>query len=57
MIAFSATSSVSHERVLAHCLAKPKVVCFKSEYELLHGINPTAEAAVVVCADADKFKL
>ena len=33
VFAFSATSSVSHERLVNNCVARPKILKFKSEYE------------------------
>ena len=51
VFAFSATSSVSHERLLAHCLSRPRVLKFKSEFEMSQGANPVGEADIVVCPD------
>ena len=36
--------------------SRPKVLAFKSEFEMLHGANPIAEAGVVVCQDALKLQ-
>ena len=56
VLAFSATSSLSHERLFGSCIGRPKVLAFKSEFEMLHGANPIAEAGVVVCQDALKLQ-
>ena len=56
VLAFSATSSLSHERLFGSCIGRPKVLAFKSEFEMLHGANPIAEACVVVCQDALKLQ-
>ena len=46
MIAFSATSSQGFERMVSNCIAPPKVLRFKSEYELVHGSSPVQEAII-----------
>ena len=38
--AFSATSSPPYERLVNNCICTPKVLKFKSEYELVHGMSP-----------------
>ena len=53
VFAFSATSSPSHERLVNNCIVKPKVLKFKSEFELANGSNPITEAAVVQCETQD----
>ena len=47
VFAFSATSSISHERLINNCIVRPKVLKFKSEYELIHGTNPITDATVI----------
>ena len=51
VFAFSATSSASYERLLTNCVARPTVLKFKSEYELVHGSSPIADATIVPVAD------
>ena len=53
VFAFSATSSPSHERLVNNCIVKPKVLKFKSEFELANGSNPITEAAAVQCETKD----
>ena len=43
VFAFSATSSVPHERLVNNVIGMPKVLKFKSEYELVHGSSPIAD--------------
>jgi len=40
VIAFSASSSIIYEKFINNCINKPKVLKFKSQYELVHGISP-----------------
>lgn len=40
VVAFTATSSVCHERFVNNCINKPLVLHFKSEYELKSGVTP-----------------
>lgn len=40
VIAFSATSSIPIERFVNNCIARPFILKFPSEYELIHGISP-----------------
>ena len=51
MFAFSATSTASYERLLSNCVARLTVLKFKSEYELVHGSSPIADATIVPVAD------
>ena len=51
MIAFTATSSLSYERFVVNCIGKPKVLKFKSEYELVTGVSPIQEPNIVSCSD------
>jgi len=44
--AFSATSSTAYERLINNCVATPKVLKFKSEYEHVHGTSPVQEAVI-----------
>ena len=49
--AFSATSSPSYERLLNNCIGAPRVLKFKSEYEMVHGTSPVQEAIIRPCPD------
>jgi hypothetical protein len=49
VIAFSATSSASYERFVANCIVKPKMLKFKSEYELVHGTSPIQDPNIISC--------
>ena len=49
--AFSATSSPSYERLLNNCIGAPRVLKFKSEYEMVHGTSPVQEAIIRQCPD------
>lgn len=40
VIAFSATSSSAFERLVANTIQAPKILRFKSEYELVNGVSP-----------------
>jgi len=40
VIAFTATSSPQHERLVSNTIGLPKVLRFKSEYELVNGTSP-----------------
>ena len=51
VFAFSATSSISHERLLGSLLEPPTTVKLKSEYEMVHGVSPVGDASVIVCSD------
>ena len=46
VIAFSATSTPSIERVIENCVSKPSIVKFLSEYELAKGACPVQDAIV-----------
>ena len=49
--AFTATSSPAYERLLNNCIGAPKVLKFKSEYEMVHGTSPVQEAIIRPCTD------
>ena len=49
--AFSATSSPAYERLLNNCIGAPRVLKFKSEYEMVHGSSPVQEAIIKPCPD------
>ena len=49
--AFSATTSPAYERLLNNCIGAPKVLKFKSEYEMVHGTSPVQEAIIRPVAD------
>ena len=51
MYAFTATSSPAYERLLNNCIGTPKVMRFKSEYEMVHGTSPVQEAIIRSCTD------
>lgn len=55
VFAFSATSSLSYERFVANCITRPKSLSFKSEYEMVHGVDPVTDAVVVPCEDKEKL--
>ena len=55
MIAFTATSSVSYERLVYHCICPPTVLKFKSEFELVHGSAPVADPTIVSCVSNDSL--
>lgn len=55
VIAFSATSSQPYERLVNNCITRPKTLKFKSEYELVQGVNPISEPTVVQCSDMDQL--
>ena len=38
--AFSATTSPAYEKLLNNCIGAPRVLKFKSEYEMVHGTSP-----------------
>lgn len=52
MFAFTATSSVPYERLVNNCIARPTVLKFKSEYEMVKGVSPVTDAAIVQVLDA-----
>ena len=49
--AFSATSSPAFERLLNNCIGAPRILRFKSEYEMVHGTSPVQEAIIRPCPD------
>jgi hypothetical protein len=51
VIAFTATTSPAHERVVHNCIAPPLVLRFSSEYELIHGISPVQSPNIITCKD------
>ena len=51
VIAFSATSTVPHERLINNCICRPSVLRFKSEYELVHNISPVSDPSVMTFAN------
>ena len=55
VIAFTATSSVSYERLVHHCICPPTVLKFKSEFELVHGTAPVADPTIVSCVSNDSL--
>ena len=57
MIAFSATSSMSYERLINNCICNPTVLKFKSEYEMVHGTSPITDPSVVICADTPGYEI
>jgi len=57
VFAFSATTSISHERLLGSLLEPPTSVKLKSEYEMVHGISPIGDASVIVCSDQSRLEL
>ena len=38
-----------------NCITRPKVLKFKSEYELLHATNPVTEAVVIQCEGTEQL--
>jgi hypothetical protein len=46
VIAFSATSTASIERVIANNISKPTVIKFLSEYEMVNGTSPIQDAII-----------
>jgi hypothetical protein len=46
VIAFSATSTPSIERVIQNNITKPSLIKFKSEYEMVSGSSPIQDAIV-----------
>lgn len=46
VIAFSATSTPSIERIIQNIVIKPTVIKFKSEYEMVNGASPIQDAIV-----------
>jgi hypothetical protein len=52
VFAFTATSSVPYERLVNNCIARPTVLKFKSEYEMVKGVSPVTDAAIVQVLDA-----
>lgn len=46
MIAFSATSTLSIERVISNNVVLPKVIKFQSEYEMVNGASPIQDAII-----------
>jgi hypothetical protein len=42
---------VPYERLVNNCVAKPTVLKFKSEYELIHGVSPVADPTILACTD------
>lgn len=53
VIAFSATTSPSYERFVHNCIASPKVLKFKSEYEMVHGSSPIVDPVIIPAKDRD----
>ena len=51
VFAFSATSSVSHERLVANFIDHPKALKFKSEYEMVRGSSPNVDPGIHSCED------
>lgn len=45
-IAFSATSQPEIERLVSNCIIKPKLLRFKSEYEMVHGTSPIQDGVI-----------
>ena len=48
VFAFSATSSQSHERLIANCIEMPHMLKFLSEYEMVMGSSPNVDPGVVI---------
>lgn len=55
VFAFSATTSNSYERLVHNSIERPTTLKFKSEYELVNGVNPVADPAVIQCEDNAKL--
>ena len=53
VFAFSATSSIPIERMVGNCIAFPKIVRFKSEYEQVHGASPITDPTIVQCMNME----
>jgi hypothetical protein len=53
VIAFSATSSVAHERLVNSIIGRPLTLKFKSEYELVHGVTPIQDASIKSCGSTE----
>ena len=51
MFEFTATSSVPYERLVNNCIAKPTVLKFKSEYEMVKGVSPVTDATIIPVQD------
>ena len=51
MIAFTATTSLAHERLIHNCITPPLSLRFKSEYELVNGSCPVQPPNIITCKD------
>ena len=47
MIAFTATSSPSIERLISNTITPPVLLKFKSEYELVHAVSPVSDPTIL----------
>lgn len=56
VFAFSATSSMSHERMVNNVVTTPKILKFRSEYELVHGVSPISDPQVVTFESSEKLR-
>lgn len=43
VIAFTATTSAIYERLVNNCIGRPKIIKFKSEFEIRMGVSPVQE--------------
>lgn len=55
VIAFTATTSLAHERLVHNCITPPLPLRFKSEYELVHGSCPVQPPNIVTCRDSSSL--
>ena len=51
VIAFTATTSLSYERLIHNCVVPPSQLRVKSEYELIHERSPVQHANIITCTD------
>ena len=56
VFAFSATSSMAHERLLSNCVEQPQVVSFMSEYEQVKGASPIVDPVIRQCGTYDGLR-
>jgi hypothetical protein len=52
--AFTATSSLSYERLISNCIVKPKALIFQSEYEMINGVSPISTPIIQNCGSPEK---
>ena len=57
MFAFSATSSISYEKLILKCIVKPLALEFKSEYELIYEVSAISIPTIQNCSTPDQLLL